>query len=486
MIDNVLADTWRGRVATAPGTEVLLDAWSGTAADRRAAMAVAGGDLQLAGACGGDGWRQLADGDVVGALRVARGAGCDSGALRLLEAEALLGAGAIRAGLECLDALHREGDPAASLALARRRHMLGDHAGAERAATAMPRHAQAALIGARAALTGGRPKAAFGFIEPFLGGTAPVPEPSVAGALAVVAASILARCGRLAELAGFARGLLDSLDLPEDMMPTAARVAWSAGLSARAWDRFGAEDNPWMAAARLELAALAGDADLASRLLRRAGPLAAPAGAAVRLLRGVMREEVAEEAAQTVLGEGVTVHVWRTHPHRWRPWIEGARRTAADVAVFDLAGNVLPDWGAIPQVVLDDGALLDLVPPVRVPVRSGGAGVWIAPVLCRGIGIGHDWPDEETWAVRTSTRLAARREDAAVWVLGADEALASAHRGRPVVVVAPPGDPFWAGPLPERVWSGFRVVRADARAGWKGAGARVAAAVRSLSPAAGS
>ena len=483
LIDRTLADACRARAACAPGTDVLVDAWAEAPPDRRAAMAVARGDLQLASACGGDGWKQLAEGDVVGALRVARGERCGNAAMRLLEAEALLAAGAIRAGLERLDALHHEGEPAASLALARRRHMLGDHAGAERAATGLPMHVQTALIGARAALINGRAAAAFRFVEPFLRGMAPIPEPSVAGAVAVVAASILSRRGQLAELTSFARGLLDAFDVPEDMMPAVARVAWTAGLSAQAWDRFGIEDNSWMAAARLELAALAGDAALASRLMQRAGPVGAPAAAALRLLRGVIREDMPDDA---VFREGITVHVWRTHPHRWQPWIEAARQTPADIAVFDLAGNALPDRRTIPQVVLDDGALLDLLPPIRVPLRGSGAGLWIAPLLCRGLGIGHDWPEEETRVLRTSTRLASRREDAAVWVLGADDALANAHLGRPMVVVAPPGDPFWAGPLPERVWSGLRVVRADASAGWRGAGARVAKAARSLMAQTGS
>ena len=481
LLDKALADACRARVACAPGTDVLLDAWSGAPPDRRAATAVARGDLQLAGACGGEGWRQLAEGDVVGALRVARGERSAGAAMRLLEAEALLAAGAITAGLERLDTLHHEGEPAASLALARRRHMLGDHAGAERVAAALPMYVQAALIGARAALMNGRAAAAFRFIEPFLGGMAPLPEPATAGAVAVVAASIMARRGQIASLEGFARGLLDAFDLPEDMMPAAARVAWIGGLATRAWDRFGADGNPWMAAAHLELAVLAGDAALASRLAQRAGPLGAPAVAALRLLRGVARQDVPGDEVHPVFREGVTVHVWRTHPHRWQPWIEAARRTPADVAVFDLAGNALPDRRTIPQMVLDDGALLDLLAPKCVPVRRGGAGTWIAPLLCRGLGVGHDWPEEETRMLRASVRPAARRKDAAVWVLGADEALANAHLGRPTVVVAPPGDPFWAGPLPERVWSGLRVVRADARRGWKGAGARAAEAARVLS-----
>lgn len=480
LIDKALADAWRTRAACPPGADVLLDAWSEAPPDRRAAMAVAKGDLQLAGACGGQGWARLAEGDVVGALQVARGEGCGSAAMSLLEAEALLAAGAIRAGLERLQALHLEGEPAATLALARRCHMLGDHAQAERTATALPMHAQSALIGARAALLEGRPAAAFRFIEPYLSGMAPLPEPSVAGAVAVITASILARRGQLAELEGFARRLLDASDVPEDMMPATARVAWTAGLSAQAWERFGVPDNPWMAAARLELAVLGGDASLASRLMQRAGPLGAPAAAALRLLRGVTQAETPMDEADAVFRGGVTVHIWRTHPHRWQPWIDRALQTPADVAVFDLAANELPDRRTIPQAVLDDGALLDLLPPVRRPVRCSGTGVWIAPLLCRGLGIGHDWPDEETRMLRISMRMADRRRDAAVWVLGADEALANAHLGHPIVVVAPPGDPFWAGPLPERVWSGLRVVRADPRSGWRGAGARIAEAARSF------
>ena len=75
--------------------------------------------------------------------------------------------------------------------------------------------------------------------------------------------------------------------------------------------------------------------------------------------------------------------------------------------------------------------------------------------------------------------------EAAVQVLGADDALACVQAGRALVVVAPPGDPFWAGPLPERIWPSIRIVRADPQAGWSGAGARVVAAAEDLLRAAG-
>ena len=482
LFDGALADFHRERTSCAPGTEILFDAWSGASPDRRAAAAAGRGDLALAGACGGEGWRKLFEGDALGALRIARGEDAASPAMRLLEAEALLAAGAIVAGVERLERLHRAGQAHATLALARRRHMLGDHAGAMRVAAALPMHVQAALIGARAALANGRTDVAFRFIEPFLRGMAPFPSPVVAGGVAVVAASILARRGHFARLRGFARSLIDAPDLPEDMMPMAARIAWIGGLASEAWERFGARDDQWRAAARLELALLAGDAALAGRLLQRAGPLGAPSAAAVRLLGGAAGEDAPDTAPQPLLRDGLTAHVWRTHPHRWRPWIEAALRTPADVAVFDLATGQVPEAQVVPQVVLDDGALIDLVSPVPVPVRSGGAGLWIGRALCRGFGAGHDWPEEETRCVTESTRVVPRRRDAAVSVVGADEALAGAHLGRPLVVVAPPGDPFWAGPLPERAWPALRVVRADPRTGWTGAGMRVVEAAKTLSP----
>ena len=480
LFDWTLADVYRERTACPPGVGVLLDAWAGAPPGRRAAASAAGGgNPALAG--GLDGWRQLREGDVLGALRVARGEDAADPTMRLLEAEALIAAGAIVAGIERLEALHHDGEPSATLALARRRHMLGDHAGAERVAAVLPMHVQAALLGARAALLNDRAVAAWRFVEPFLAGIAPLPDPAGAGAVAVVAASILARRGQLAELRGFAHALIDAPDLPEDMMPMAARVAWTGGLAAKAWERFGSPDSQWMAAARMELAVLAGDADQASRLMQRAGTLGAPGIAALRLLRGATRDERSDTGKQPVLREGVTVHVWRTHPHRWRPWIEAAQRMPADVAVFDLAEGVLPDAQAVPQVVLDDGALIDLVLPVPVPPRPGGAGLWIGSDLCSGLGAGYDWPDEETRAVRSLAHTVSGRKDAAVSVLGADDALAQAHEGRPAVVVAPPGDPFWAGPLPERVWPGLRVVRIDPRAGWKGAGSRVVEVAKTLS-----
>ena len=365
-------------------------------------------------------------------------------------------------------------------------------------AQALPLHAQAALIGARAALAAHRIDVAFRFVEPFLNALAPLPEPSVAGAVAVTAASVLAKMENHARLRSFVDRLLDAGDLPDDMMPAVARAAWIGGRGRSAWEKFGLVEEPWTLAARLELAVLAGHPDLAARLLERTGPLGAPSAPSVHILRGGPETggevETADDLrltdhAREVFGEGRTVHIWRSHPYRWAPWIEAARRTPADVTVCDLAAGELPGLESLPWAVLDDGALVDLLAPVPVPVPvadatpAAGTGVRIGSKLCSGVGIGHDWPEKETEVVRRA--LPPASGDAAVQVLGAERALACAARGRPLVVIAPPGDPFWAGPLPERVWPFLRVVRADAADGWNGAGTRVVAAAEALLPPTG-
>ena len=476
LTDSVLVKDYRTRTCRNHGVDILLDAWCGTSTDQRAAMLLAEGDIR-ASAHGG-GWRQLAEGDVVGALRCARSGG--GNAMRLLEAEALIATGAIVAGLQQLAALHAGGDPAATVALARRRQLLGNCAGAEQAAAALPLHAQAALIGARAALTRNRLRQALRFLEPFLSGAAPLPEPMLAGAMAVIAASILARQRQVDQLRSFAESLLMAPGLSEDMAPTIARVAWIGGLAGRAWNRFAA-DSPWLTAARAELALLAGQSRLATRLMQQAGKYASPSTPALSLLQGELATTATTEGDQRMFDAGVAVHIWRTHPHRWRPWIDAAVRTDANVPVFDLTAGILPDVQSIPDVVLDDGSLAELLPPSPVPMRHwAGKGVWFGEPLCRGIGIGHDWPDHETAIVRQATRQATSADDAAVLICSAEAAFERLGRGLRTVVIAPPGDPFWAGPLPERAWQSLRIVRSHPRDGWTGAGARLVAALEEL------
>ena len=481
-MDRSLAGQHRSRTAHDQGVDLLLDAWSGSPAACRAAMIAAQGDLARAAACAGGAWRKLVDGDVDAALDLAcKKAG--SAGMGYLEAEALFSAGAVAAGLARLEHLHRQSEPAATLALARRRHQLGDHLGAVRVARAMPWHAHAALPGARSALAADRPGIALRLLEPYLEGQAPVPEAAVAGAFAVVIASTLARLDEYAPLRRFVDRLLPAGDLVDDMMPAVARAAWIGGRAREAWDRFDGAHNAWCIAARLELAVLAGDSESSAKLLVEAGPLGIGSRPAVELLRGQPGHADGNgcltERAREVFAPGRVVHIWRTHPYRWQPWIEAALQTPAQVVVCDLAAGELPDAESVPWAVMDDGALIEELAPVTVAAVPGQArGVCIGRNLCRGLGIGHDWPSGEDGVVRRS--LPPADGDAAVAVLGAEKALAEVASGRPLVVIAPPGDPFWSGPIPERVWRSVRVIRYDAERGWRGAGDRVVAAAKEL------
>ena len=489
-VDRPLASAIRARTARDHGVDLVLDAWSGAPKDRRAAVITAQGDLARAASYAGGPWLKLLDGDIKGALEEARNARSAVG-MAILEAEALFAAGAVVAGLECLEALHLRNDASGTLALARRRHQLGDHDGAVAAAQTLPLHAHAALTGARSALMSGRPGMALRFVEPYLLGHAPLPEPAVAGAMTMTTAAILAKLREHAQLRQFVDGVLGAGDLAEDMKPAVARAGWMAGLARQAWHRFDADEGPWGAAGQLELAVLAGDAPLAERLLKRAGPLGAPSAVAVQLLKGTPANTPRQgryltESAEKVFANGRTVHIWRTHPHRWQPWIEAALRTPANVGVYDLAAGKLPSVSELPDALMDDGALFESLVPLRrqpVPVQPDpgpGSGIRVASDLCSGVGIGHDWPDGETEALRQalSTRAAVV---SGLAVVNADEALAAGSSGRPLVVVAPPGDPFWAGPLPELVWPALKVVRASPQVGWKGAGERVADALATWS-----
>ncbi len=478
-VDKTLARTWRSRTARDDGVEILVGAWSGEPADHRAALIAARGDLPRAGDCGGLGWKCLAKNDIVGALRQARQreeSAPQSASMAFLEAEALFAAGAVVGSLNRLANLHRQGNAPATMALARRHHLLGDHARAESVATALPSHAHTALVGARAALAGNRPTRAMGFIEPFMEAATPLPEPGVAGAFAAIAAATLARLQDFAELRRFAASLLVAPDLPPDMMPSVARAAWTGGLAGQAWKRFAGND-PWMLAARLELATLSANAELTAGLLARAGPMGTPAQPAMLLLTG--RQPDPKQAAQVFVPDQ-SLHLWRTHPYRWQPWIDAACSQGASVEIYDLARDEIPDEQVIPNGTLNDGSLVELLEPTPVqPLPIRGSGAWIDESLCQGVGVGHDWSNDEAQAL--AERLPRTDQKcAAVWIMSADAALAHVHEGRAIIAVAPPGDPFWNGPLPERAWPALRMVRQNVSEGWRGAGERVAALVDKL------
>ena len=472
---------WRDRSYTDHAASAVVSAWCGDPLESRAAMAAATGDVVRAAAIAGGPFQCLAQGDLAGALRQSRDADDrQSMALALVEAEALLAAGAVASGIERLTDLHRALYPAATVALTRHRHRLGDHQGAADVAMALPGHAQAALTGAKSAILARRAGAAVRLLEPFLNGVAPIPDALVAGALVTVAASALARLGRWDDIERLASGLLETPDLADPMTPALARVAWTAGRASAAWERFQPELGPWGVVGRLELSILAGDLELATRLSIQAGELGAPARAVLKLLNGGERQ--AAEAGGP-FAAGRRVHLWRTHPHRWAPWIAAAQSGSAEIELFDLAAGEVPEVGDLPDVALDDSALLDLVEPVAVPARPmRGSGVWVEAGLCAGIGIGHDWPPAEDAALgeRLQGNRAEAPEAARVWVVSGDTAMAFAGSGHPMLAIAPPGDPFWAGPLPGRAWPAVRVLRPDPRRGWEGAGLRAAEAALAL------
>ena len=478
-LDGELARAWGSRVSHGSGADLLASAWRGLAPDERADRLAGDGDIAGAAATGVPGWASLQEGNAAEALRAAQERhGQDARVITLLEAEALVAAGAMVAGLGHLRQLSEAGSVPATVALARRQHALGDHLGAARSAGQLPMHATAAQIGARALLVLHRDADALRRVVPFVDGGAPIPSAMSAGAFAVLAAGALARLGHTAQLRRFAETLLNAPDAPPETAPTIARTAWIGGLARQAWERFGDEQNPWSLIGRLELAVLAGDVALIRGLMAQAGPLGAPTQDALALVQGP------QEPFGEHFQDDSTYHIWRTHATRWQPWIDAASQGPGRVEVYDLAAGRLPDAQTVPAMALDDGALVSMVAPVAVPMQPvPGTGVWVDRSLCKGIGIGHDWPEDEQRKLVAAVQLAPPQQ-AAVWVTGADRALAFAHEGRPTVVLAPPGDPFWAGPLPQRAWPAFRVIRPQPHEGWAGASERIVRAVGELMNAA--
>ena len=100
---------------------------------------------------------------------------------------------------------------------------------------------------------------------------------------------------------------------------------------------------------------------------------------------------------------------------------------------------------------------------------AAGASVHVCDPLCRGIALGLDWPDDERRILVAGAGAAAAFEEAACVVGPPGPALRAHRRGASCIVVAPPGDPFWNGTLPERAFVRLRVVRSHPRTGWEGA-----------------
>ena len=470
MYDRSLTGFARQRAAQPHAPDLLVRSWLGVSAANRAAMVAAEGDLVLAARCDPERWGPLVDGDLRRSLRTAA-SDPSSLPLRLVEAESLFLGGAIRAGLEVLGDAHRRGFAPAGVALARRLHQLGHHRGAIEVASELPLHAHPALVRARSAMAIERPREALRALAPLLEGVAALPDSQIAGACAVVGAAALARSGFADRLRAFARSLIGAGDLDEALLPYAARIAWTAGEAAAFWDRLGEAASPGAQAARLELAVLAGDGDRAAACLAAAGTAGAPSIPSVSVLRGTL--DLDPEAAPLLADSGTRVHVWRTPDDaRFDPWVRALERSAADVSVFRLADGPVPDPDDVASMVLESSSLLTVVAPERLAPPSGAAGssVHVCEPLCRGIALGLDWPDDERRLLAAEVGADASFEEAACCVGPPDSALRAHRRGASCVVVAPPGDPFWNGVLPERVFARLKVVRSDSRTGWAGGG----------------
>ena len=470
MHDRTLTGLARQRIAQPHAPDLMVRAWLGVPSAGRAAMVAAEGDLALAARCDPERWGPLLDGDVRRSLLVSA-SDPSSLPLRLVEAESLLAGGAILAGLQVLGDAHRRGFAPAGVALARRLHQLGHHRRAIEVAAELPLHAHPALVRARSAMAIERPREALRALAPLLEGTAPLPDAQTAGACAVVGAAALARAGFADRLRAFTRSLLGAGDLDEALLPYVARVAWTAGEAAAFWDRLGEAASPGAQAARLELAVLAGDGDRAAACLVAAGTAGAPSVPAVSMLRGILD---LDPAAATLLDDSATrVHVWRTADDaQFDPWVRAIECSAADVSVYRLADGRVPDPDDVGSMVLEASSLLTVVPPERLApaARPKGSSVHVCESLCRGIALGLDWPDDERRVLTAGVGAETAFEEAACVVGPPRPALRAHRRGASCVVVAPPGDPFWNGALPERAFAGLKVVRADPRTGWAGGG----------------
>lgn len=478
MFDRFLARAYRARTASVHGVDIVTDAWLNVPVGHRAAMAYAQGDPERAAACGGEAWVCLGKGDLAGALKAARkGKGVFN---EYLEAEALIAAGGIMPGLSRLRKLHQQGEVNATLAFASRLYALGHHKKALEIAGSAPWHAHTAMVGARAALSQQNYQQASVLLEPLLTGLVPVPSPMMASGIAVLAATWMVGTGQSRRLQVFAHRLLTTIDTPESMLPTLARVAWIAGFAKEAWQKFNAQQSEWFAAALTELALLAGDATLAQNMIQLAGALGAPSAASLALLNGSILDQASVSSGQKMFPKDAKIHLWRTHPDRWQPWINAALQTQAEVEIYDLTQGRIPDLKVFPYMAIDDASLIDFLMPLTVtPKALQGQGIWIAPDLCQPITLTSAWPRENTDTLYQSLPQAKSPQAARVQVLPPDQALARANAGLAVVAIAPPGDPFWAGPVPERIWPNLRVVRST-KTGWQEAPAAVAKAVQDL------
>lgn len=479
MIDPFIASQYRERTAKSWGAGIVLTAWQGHHPGHRAAMIYAQGDPQRAGACDPN-WKLLADGDLVGALKASRNQ--DNPYAMQLEAETLITAGSLIAGLERLQKLHNKGLVSASLSLTRRLYMLGDFDSALTVALSLPWHAHVVMLGARSAIMKKDYDTARRMMEPLLLGIVPVPDTEAASGLMVITATLLLQSGEYERLQNFIRSILMSMDLPDALLPGVARSAWMAGFGQQAWDRMMQHQSQYAAAACAELAILVGNVEVAQKWIKTASYAASPMLPALRMLTGEVFGDVKAKAeAERIFSKGQEVHIWRTHPHRWTPWLRAAQETKAVVKVYDLKKGEIPEANAKPVLTMDDSALVEILPPLVTPtVPRPGNTVWVSEDLCSGFSVPLDWPDSETDYIYGLLKRAESPDEATLVITSAEKGMELADGGRPVVVIAPPGDPFWNGPLPEKAWPGMGMVRSSVERGWTGAGMHVVQIAKDL------
>ena len=479
MIDPFIAGMYRERTAKSWGAGIVMNAWQGIHPAQRAPMIYAQGDPQRAGSCDPN-WQLLADGDFIGALKATRNQ--QSPFTMQLEAETLIAAGSLVAGLERLRRLHNRGLVSASLSLTRRLHMLGDFKGAVTMALSIPWHAHIVILGTRAAIMDKDYRNARKLIEPLLLGIVPVPDTENAAGLMLVTASLLVQTGEYERLQAFMRSVLMSMDLPDALLPAVARSAWMAGFGQQAWDKLSQQKGEFSAAACAELATLVGNVEIAQKWTKAAGFASAPLMPALKMLTGEVLSDIqAKSDANQIFKKGNEIHIWRTHPYRWEPWIRTAQATKAKIKVYDLSRADVPDLKAQPTVTMDDSALVEILVPEPLPTQArGGQSVWVAENLCRGFSVPLDWPSAETDLIFSMLERAPSQDQATLVVASAMDGAALATAGRPVVVIAPPGDPFWNGPLPKVAWPGMNIIKPHPEQGWKGAGMQVIGVAKEL------
>lgn len=468
----------RARSVRAAPMDIPVRAWLGEHPHEHAAMAGAQGDLRGAAACAPELWGPLAAGDVVRSIELVE-ASRNVASVCVLEAETLFAAGAVRAAFAVLERGHGEGHAPASASLARHSHALGDHARAVEAAAVIPLHSSSAVVRARSALHLGDPHGALQAVAPVLEGVAPVCTPVCAADAAVLGAGALARLGHVQTLERFASAYLDAVSLDTGQLAHAVRVAWIAGMSPSARSLLDALPVEVAVAAQVELCLLEGDAAGAREYAVGTGDPERFSAPAIGLLEGVL---VRDEAGAAFFDDpSARIQIWCADDGRFAPWLRAASKSVAQVTFHDLACGMLPADDDLAQLVVADSALLGLVEPDRLHAsasRSGG-GVHVAHPLCETIGIGMEWPAEETAIIDRWVGSNACVEDAACVVCPARNAARVHAGGQACVAVAPPGDPFWNGVLPERLFDRLRVVRRDG-SGWAGAGRRVIDAIRTL------